>query len=107
MIKAEFYTQDDRITGFCCSGHSGLAPAGEDVLCAAVSAAVSLTECIINDVCGTRARVRVNEAEATVALQLPAACDEENAVQAALSGLLVYLAGLRDEYPDYLDVLEV
>ena len=74
---------------------------------AAVSAAVSLTECTVNDVCGARAKVRVNEAEASITLTLPAVCDEEESVQAALSGLMVYLIGLREEYPDYLDVLEV
>ena len=47
------------------------------------------------------------EGKASVTLTLPAACDEEESVQAALSGLMVYLIGLREEYPDYLDVLEV
>ena len=102
MTKVEFFTQDDRITGFCCSGHSGYGEAGTDIVCAAVSAAVNLT-----DVCGARAKVRVDEGKASVTLTLPAACDEEESVQAALSGLMVYLIGLREEYPDYLDVLEV
>lgn len=107
MTKVEFFTQEDRITGFRVSGHTGFGEEGSDVLCAAVTSAVNLTECTVNDVCGARARVRVNEAEASISLTLPAACDEEESVQAALSGLLVYLIGLRDEYPDYLEVLEV
>ena len=100
MTKVEFFTQDGRITGFSCSGHAGYGEAGTDIVCAAVSAAVGLTECTVNDVCGARAKVRVDEAKAGVTLTLPAVCDEEEAVQAALSGL-------REEYPDYLDVLEV
>lgn len=107
MTKVEFFTQEDRITGFRVSGHTGFGEEGSDVLCAAVTSAVNLTECTVNDVCGARAKVRVNEAEASISLTLPAACDEEESVQAALSGLLVYLIGLRDEYPDYLEVLEV
>ncbi len=107
MTRVEFYTQEDRITGFCCSGHSGYGDAGADILCAAVSAAVNLTECIINDVCGTRAKVRVDEGKPSVTLTLPATCDDEDTVQAALSGLMVYLIGLRDDYSDYLEVLEV
>ena len=107
MTKVEFFMDGDRINGFCCSGHSGYAEAGEDIVCAAVSAAVSLTECTVNDICGARAKVRVNEAEARIHLTLPAICDEEESVQAALAGLMLYLAGLRDEYPDYLEVLEV
>ncbi|MFR0734538.1 MAG: ribosomal-processing cysteine protease Prp [Oscillospiraceae bacterium] len=66
MTKVEFFTQDDRITGFCCSGHSGYGEAGTDIVCAAVSAAVNLTECTVNDVCGARAKVRVDEGKASV-----------------------------------------
>ena len=91
MTKIEFFTQDDRITGFCCSGHSGYGQAGTDIVCAAVSAAVSLTECTVNDVCGARAKVRVNEAEASITLTLPAVCDEEESVQAALSLSLIHI----------------
>lgn len=107
MTKVEFFTQEDRITGFCCSGHSGYGEEGADILCAAITSAVNLTECTVNDVCGARAKVRVDEKNASITLTLPAVCDEEESVQAALSGLMVYLIGLRDEYPDYLEVLEV
>ena len=107
MTKVEFFMDGDRITGFCCSGHSGYDDAGRDILCAAVSAAIALTECTVNDICGARAKVRVEEAQARITLTLPASCDEEEAVQAALAGLMVYLTGLRDEYSDYFDVLEV
>ena len=107
MITASFRLEGDRIVGFTVKGHSGLAEEGSDVLSAAVTSAVRLTECTVNDVCGARAKVRVDEGKASVTLTLPAACDEEESVQAALSGLMVYLIGLREEYPDYLDVLEV
>ena len=40
MTRVEFTTEDDRITGFTVSGHSGYAEAGSDIVCAAVSAAV-------------------------------------------------------------------
>ena len=56
MTRCEFYTQDDRITGFSVSGHSGYAEAGKDIVCAAVSAAVAMAEATINDVCGAKAR---------------------------------------------------
>lgn len=107
MTRVEFFTQEERITGFSISGHSGYGEEGSDILCAAISSAVNLTECIINDVCGTRAKVRVKEDIPSITLTLPAACDDEEIVQAALSGLMVYLIGLRDDYSDYLEVLEV
>ena len=98
---------DDRITGFTVSGHSGYAEAGSDIVCAAISAAVTMAEATINDVCGAKAKVRVKEDDARITLTLPASCDEEETVQAVLSGLLLTLISLREDYPDYIEVLEV
>ena len=99
--------EDGRISGFSVSGHSGYAEAGQDIVCAAVSAAVGMAEATINDVCGAKAKIRVKEEDARITLTLPASCDEEESVQAVLAGLLLYLCNLRDEYPDYIEVLEV
>ena len=108
MIRCEFFTEDDRITGFSVSGHSGYAEAGSDIVCAAVSAIVTMAEATINDVCGAKAKVRVKDQEnARITLTLPAACDEEESVQAVLAGMLVTLCSMRDDYPDYIEVLEV
>ncbi len=107
MTKCEFFTDGDRITGFCVSGHSGYAEAGADIVCAAVSAAVTMAEATINEVCGAKAKVRVKEEDARVTLTLPASCDEEDTVQAVLAGMMLTLCSLRDDYPDYIEVLEV
>ena len=107
MTRCEFFTEDDRITGFSVSGHSGYAESGSDIVCAAISAVVSMAEATLNDVCGAKAKVRVKEEDARITLTLPASCDEEESVQAVLAGLLLYLCNLRDEYPDYIEVLEV
>ena len=88
--------EDERITGFSVSGHSGYAEAGQDIVCAAVSAGVGMAEATINDVCGAKAKVRVKEEDARITLTLPAVCDEEESVQAVLAGLLLYLCNLRD-----------
>ena len=107
MTRCEFFTEGDRITGFSISGHSGYAEAGSDIVCAAVSAAVAMAECTINDVCGAKAKVRVKHEDARITLTLPASCDEEETVQAVLAGMMITLAGMRDDYPDYIEVLEV
>lgn len=99
--------ENDRITGFSVSGHSGYAEKGADIVCAAVSAAVAMAETTINDVCGAKAKVRVKGEQARITLTLPVSCDEEDTVQAVLAGMLVYLCSLRDDYPDYIEVLEV
>lgn len=107
MTKVEFFTQEDRITGFCVSGHSGYGEEGTDIVCAAVSAAVQMAEATLNDVLGVRAKTRVNADEARITLTLPAASEEEDAAQAVLAGMMITLCDLRDEYPDYIEVLEV
>ena len=107
MIEVTFFTEGSRLTGFEVKGHSGLASRGEDILCAAVSAVVSMAEATINDVCGAKAKVRVRQEDARITLTLPATCEEEAAVQAVLAGLMLYLCSLRDQYEDYLEVLEV
>ena len=107
MTRCEFFTENDRITGFSISGHSGYAEAGADIVCAAVSAVVTMAEATINDVCGAKAKVRVKDEQARISLTLPASCDEEESVQAVLSGMLLTLISLREDYPDYIEVLEV
>ena len=107
MTRCEFFRDGARISGFSVSGHSGYAEAGQDIVCAAISAAVAMAETTINDVCGGKAKVRVKEEDARITLTLPAQCEEEEAIQAALTGLLLYLCNLRDEYSDYIEVLEV
>ena len=107
MIKCEFFTEDERITGFTVSGHSGYEERGKDIVCAYVSAVVTMAEATINDVCGAKAKVRVKNEDARVTLTLPASCDEEDTVQAVLAGMMVTLMNLRDDYPDYIEVLEV
>ena len=107
MTKCEFFREGERITGFSVSGHSGYAEAGADIVCAAISAVVAMAEATINDVLGAKAKVRVKEADARITLTLPNSCDEEDTIQAVLAGMMVYFIDLRDQYPDYIEVLEV
>ena len=107
MTRVEFIDQDGRISGFCCEGHSGYADEGSDIVCAAVSTAVKFCEHTIHDVLGEPVKTKVNEEAARITLTLPATCEDEEAVQAVMTGLLLTLCELRDEYPDYIEVLEV
>ena len=47
MTRCEFFTENDRITGFSVSGHSGYAEAGSDIVCAAISAVVAMAEATV------------------------------------------------------------
>lgn len=109
MITATFTTQDRRLVGFEVKGHSGYAVQGEDIVCAAVTSAVRLVECTINDVLGLHATVKVREKDASISLKLPQGLGQtnESTCQSLLSGLMVYLVTLCEEYPEHISVLEV
>ena len=61
----------------------------------------------IEEVLGNRCKTKVNEEQARITLTLPATCEEEEAVQAVLTGMMLTLCELRDQYPDYIEVMEV
>ena len=66
MTTVTFHSSSERIDGFVVEGHSGYAEAGADIVCAAVSAAVGLTECTINEVLGLGAPVKAREEAARI-----------------------------------------
>ena len=108
MITASFRLEGDRIVAFTVKGHSGLAEEGSDVLCAAVTSAVRLTECAVNDVLGLEASGKVREKDASITLRLPAGLGEanESTCQTLLAALMVYFTQLNEEYPEHIIVVE-
>ncbi len=108
MTTVTFHTEGSAITGFDAKGHSGFAQEGEDIVCAAVTSAVRLVECTVNDVMGLCAAVKIREQDAFISLRLPGglSAQADSTCQALLTGLMVYLTELHDEYPDYIEVLE-
>ena len=109
MTEVTFHTEASRIVGFEVKGHSGYAEEGEDIVCAAITSAVRLTEATINDVLGLEASVKVREKDASITLKLPAKLGQtnESTCQALLTGLMVHFVQLNEEYPDNITVLEV
>jgi len=108
MTTITFRTEGDRIVGFDSQGHSGYAEEGSDIVCAAISSTVGLVVTTINDVLGLAASVKVRESDASISLRLPGGLspEAEFACQNLLTGLMVYFAELRDEYPENIEVLE-
>ena len=109
MIEVTFHSQGSRLSGFEVKGHSGLAPQGEDILCAAVTSAVRLAECAVNDVLGLEASVKVREKEASISLKLPSGLEEttETTCQTLLTAMMVYFTDLKEEYPDNIIVYDM
>ncbi len=106
MTTVTFHSAQDRLDGFVVEGHSGYAEEGSDIVCAAVSAVVGMTECTVNDVLGLEASVKVRQQDARITLKLPGGLSEgnERTCQDLLTGMLVYLQSLSEEYPENLAV---
>ena len=98
--------EGDRVVGFTAQGHSGYAEAGSDIVCAAVTSAIRMTECAVNDVLGLEASVKVRED--SVSLRLPGGLSQRNesTCQSLLTALMLYLTELHEEYPQHILVVE-
>ncbi len=109
MTTVTFHSEGSRLTAFEMKGHSGYAPQGEDIVCAALTSAVRLTECAVNDVLGLEASVKVREKDASISLKLPSALGQTNekTCQTLLAALLVHCVRLAEEYPENISVMEV
>ncbi|BFK88734.1 ribosomal-processing cysteine protease Prp [Pseudoflavonifractor gallinarum] len=94
------------MVGFTAQGHSGYAEAGSDIVCAAVTSAIRMTECAVNDVLGLEASVKVRED--SVSLRLPGGLSQSNesTCQTLLTALMLYLTELHEEYPQHILVVE-
>ena len=109
MTKIQFFTEGIRITGFEVKGHSGYAEEGQEIVCSAITSAVRLVECSINEVLGLGATVKVNPRYAKISFYLPGGLSEttDNTCQSLLTGFMVYMTELREEYPENIEVSEV
>ena len=109
MTTVTFQTEGSRIVGFEVKGHSGYAPEGEDIVCAAITSAVRLTECAVTDVLGLEAAGKVKQKDASSSLKLPSALGQtnESTCQTLLAALMVHCVQLAEEYPENISVMEV
>ena len=64
MTAVRFHNADGVLTGFEAEGHAGFACEGEDIVCAAVTSAVRLTECALSEVLGIALDVETRDADA-------------------------------------------
>ena len=71
MTAVRFHNADGVLTGFEAEGHAGFACEGEDIVCAAVTSAVRLTECALSEVLGIALDVETRDADAFLKISLP------------------------------------
>lgn len=99
MIKARFFTEDNKICGFEISGHSGSAVAGEDVICAFVSSAAYMTANTLTEIVGIQADIDVSDG--FMSLKVQSGLSE---AQQILEGLRLHLRSLAGDYPNNIKV---
>lgn len=104
MTTVSLIKKGDKAIGFDVSGHSGYAESGSDIICAAISSAVSFAETLINDSYGADANVEVKPESARITLQLTKECE---ACRNVLEAFERHMRALSEEYPKYIEVLEV
>lgn len=106
MTKAIFYRSGRLLSGASIAGHTGFAPEGEDILCAAISSVAYFTANTITEVMKVPAEVSVAEGEgAEFRLFVPER--ELIRCQDILKGLRLHLEGLSEQYPGQIIITEV
>ena len=104
MTTVRLIKKGDNAIGFDVSGHSGYAESGSDIICAAISSAVGLSETIINDFFHADADVLVEPETARIRLILS---NEDKACQKVLEAFERHMRAVAFEYPEYIEIMEV
>ena len=103
MVKASFIGRSGALEGFRVCGHSGYAEAGQDIVCAAVSAMTMYTVNLLTEELGLPCALDVDEESVTIALSLEQASELGSRILAAFRRELLALA---EEYPQNILVKE-
>ena len=104
MTTVKLIKKGDSAIGFDVSGHSGYAENGSDIICAAVSSAVSFAETLINDSYHANAKVEVEPETARVRLILS---NEDTVCRKVLEAFERHMREVASEYPKYIEIMEV
>lgn len=100
MIRVDFLARNGCICGFRLKGHAGMAPAGHDIVCAAMSSAAYMAANTLTDVCACHVLLR--QKDGYLFCSVP--CTSLGHAQTVLKGLKLHAEGLRSQYPEYIQV---
>lgn len=103
MIQARFYQKDDQICAFEISGHAGYAPAGEDIVCAAVTVLALNTLNAIEKFTEVPFRAEADEKKGGyLKAEFLLEGMQDKQVQLLLQTLLLGLSGIEAQYHKYI-----
>lgn len=102
MITIRIFDKAGILYGFEVTGHSGSAPSGEDIVCAAVSSAAYMAANTLTEVMGFQAEVLTGEA----LMRLKITDSRPAGAQALLKGFEQHIAALSGEYPKNIKIVK-
>ena len=99
MIRVQFFTKGDMLTGFESKGHSYAAESGSDIVCAFVSSACYMTANTVTEILSLDATARDGDGY----MRLTINSSPEKA-QDILNGLKLHFTELKKDYPDKIEI---
>ena len=102
MIRIEFFSKGDCLTGFHLSGHAGYAACGADIVCAAVSSAAYMTANTVTEILSLDPEIEV--AEGDLLLKLKTITEADKAAD-IMNGFRLHTEELQSQYPDFINVI--
>ncbi len=102
MIQTDFFLKHGSLLGFQVSGHSDLAEAGTDILCAAVSSAAYMAVNTVTEVLHIEAEVHAEDG--FMFLKIPESSVASCA--AILKGFRLHMAALQEQYPKNIHLID-
>ena len=100
MTIVKFYLQNSKVKGFEIKGHSGYAPQGEDIVCAAVSSAAYMAANTITEVSGAEADIISEDGYFKLLLK-----EDDSVSEAVLSGMKLHLMEVSKQYPQFISII--
>ena len=106
MTKIKFFKVQDGYIGFECSGHTGYAKSGKDILCAAISSITQSCVMGITKVLNVNAKVTKDDDSGYLKIELPKDLDKEiySKSQVLLQTLYISILDLMEGYSKYISM---
>lgn len=109
MTIVTFYVdrKSQGVLGFCAEGHTGFAKAGEDIVCAAISALTQATVTGLQEVVKVPVELQVRDGYLICQLRTPYSDQQWVQSQVLLETLRLAITGIYDEYQQFVKIKEV
>ncbi|NLC53040.1 MAG: ribosomal-processing cysteine protease Prp [Firmicutes bacterium] len=106
MTSVEFLRAGERFIGFKAKGHTGFAPAGQDIVCAGVSTLVQTAVLGLQELVGLDPQIQQQQKQGVLNCRIPAVVDPKKLEQSDLILNLMYL-GLKQIAQEYQKFVQV